>query len=52
MKQILLATKTRVSNEEDRLVIQKRDITVESYTQFIEALKELKADAERELDLL
>lgn len=52
MKQILLATKADVSNEDDKLVIQKKDITVEKGIQFIEALKELKADAERKLELL
>lgn len=52
MKQILLAAKADVSNEDDKLVIQKKDITVEKGIQFIEALKELKADAERKLELL
>lgn len=52
MKQILLAVKADVSNEDDKLVIQKKDITVEKGIQFIEALKELKADAERKLELL
>lgn len=52
MKQILLAAKADVSNEDDKLVIQKKDITVEKSIQFIEALKELKADAERKLELL
>lgn len=52
MKQILLAAKADVSNEDDKLVIQKRDITVEKGIQFIEALKELKVKIERELELL
>lgn len=52
MKQILLAAKADVSNEDDKLVIQKRDITVEKGIQFIEALKELKVKIKRELELL
>lgn len=52
MKQILLAVKADVSNEDDKLVIQKRDITVEKGIQFIEALKELKVKTKRELELL
>lgn len=52
MKQILLAAKADVSNEDDKLVIQKKDITVEKGIQFIEALKELKVKVKRELELL
>lgn len=52
MKQVLLAAKADVSNEDDRLVVQKRDITVEKGNQFIKAIKELRADVERKLELL
>lgn len=51
MNQVLLAAKHEVKDD-NQLVIQKCDLTVEQGLEFIDALKELKADAVREVNIL
>ena len=52
MKQVLVAAKKQAKNTNDRVVIQKCNLTYEEGLEFIESLKVMKERAEAELETL